>query len=888
MRPILTVTAALAIALAASQPAFAEAPAAVPAAVDAAPAVPRGQLGGAVAPSAYRLDLSVDPAKERFSGTVEIDATVKQPGATVFLHGRDLAMHSATATVAGRTLVGKWAQAEESGTAALTFAEPLPAGPVTFRFAWDAAFNDGPAGLFRVKVGDDWYAWTQLESIDARAVFPSFDEPGIKVPFTVTLRTPPGQTAVSNAPQVSLAQEGGMDVHRFAPTLPLPTYLVAAMVGPFVTVEGEVAPTPQRAKPLPLRIVSTKQNAGKLDFALDGSKGIIAHLENYFGDAFPYPKLDQITTPILPGAMENAGADLYGDSILVMTKDAPVGQKRNFGMVVAHELAHQWFGDLVTPTWWDDIWLNESFANWMGYRIGNEWRPDLNIGAGAIDEGFAAMNLDSLLAGRPIRQKIETNAQIDAAFDAITYGKGGHVVAMIAAFMGDTRFRDGVRRYMAAHRYGNATSADFFRAMAEVSGDPRLLPAMQSFTDQQGVPLLTFAGSGKRITVTQSRYAPLGVTAPDTRWGVPMCLRRGKERACQLLDQPSAAVTIGGSDALVPNAGGTGYYRFELPPREWDKLIGASARLPGGEALALADSLRASFRAGRSNLTRLVALARTMAKNPDSHAMGEALDLLDVPAGANLYDDAAEAKHRRLIGDIARPLLAKYGFDPRAGAYSAEDAERRQTRAQLVEAMAGTARDPQLTQRLADAAKALLAGDKAALDTQWLHLGLAAHLRSGDLSTAKALLERGLASEDPVFRPTAFEVIGASGKEEIARWVLDGIKDERLRPSEWRGMLRGVVTNPATRELGYGWLKANLDRLLSGSGGIFFASRMPQMLAGFCSVAQADEIAREMRPRLAGKTAALELERTIERVRNCGRLHDARHAEVSAEMAKIR
>jgi aminopeptidase N len=159
------------------------------------------------------------------------------------------------------------------------------------------------------------------------------------------------------------------------------------------------------------------------------------------------------------------------------------------------------------PAWWDDIWLNESFANWMGYRIGNAWRPDLNIGKGALEKGFGAMNTDALLAGRPIHQPIATNAQVDAAFDTITYGKGGHVVAMIAAFMGDDKFRQGVREYMAAHRYGNATSAEFFGAMAKVAGDPRILPAMQSFTDQQGVPLVTFTGA-KAITPSPRAAMP--------------------------------------------------------------------------------------------------------------------------------------------------------------------------------------------------------------------------------------------------------------------------------------------------------------------------------------------------------------------------------------------
>ncbi|MBX9644297.1 MAG: M1 family metallopeptidase, partial [Novosphingobium sp.] len=540
--------AASALSLACSAPALAEAPVADPAAAAAAALapVPPGKLTDAVRPLTYRLDLTVDPAQERFSGHVEIDATLKAASTFVDLHGRDLKMAKAVATAGGKSYVGRWFELDPTGVARLVFDAPLPAGPVTFSFDYDAEFAQGPAGLFRVKVGEDWYSWTQFQSIDARAAFPGFDEPGFKVPFSVTLRTRKGQVAVSNAPQASSTDEGDWTVHRFAPTLPLPTYLVAMMVGPFAVLEGQVAPTPQRKTPLPIRIVTTKQNAGQMTFALDGTKGIVTHLERYFGTGFPYPKLDQITSPILPGAMENAGADLYADPILIMDEKASTGQKRSFGMIVSHELAHQWFGDLVTPAWWDDIWLNESFANWMGYRIGDEWRPDLNIKAGALAEGFGAMHTDALVAGRPIHQPIPTNAQIDDAFDTITYGKGGHVVAMIAGYMGDARFRQGVRLYMDKHRHGSATSTDFFAAMAKASGDPRIVPAMQSFTDQQGVPLVTFASDGKGgHTVRQSRFARLGTQAPATRWGVPLCVRRSTGvQKCQLLTSESGTVRI--------------------------------------------------------------------------------------------------------------------------------------------------------------------------------------------------------------------------------------------------------------------------------------------------------------------------------------------------------
>ncbi|MDP9055889.1 MAG: M1 family metallopeptidase [Pseudomonadota bacterium] len=860
------------------------------------PPVPQGQLSDAVTPSAYRLDLTVDPAAARFTGHVEIDAALHTPSRFVYMHGRDLAILALTATVAGKSYAGVWKQVDPTGVALVTFATRLPAGPVTFRFDYDAGFQDGPQGMFHVHVGNDWYSWTQFESIDARAAYPGFDQPGYKQPFVVTLRTPPGLTAVSNAPETGVTREAGMDVHHFAPTAPLPTYLLAMMVGPFVTANGVVPPTPERATPLPLRIVSTRENAGKLDFALTNSQPIITNLERYFGQGFPFPKLDQITSPIMPGAMENAGADLYEDDALVLDDNASTAQKRDFGMIVSHELSHQWFGDLVTPAWWDDIWLNESFANWMGYRIGNEWRPDLNINGGALAEGFAAMGSDALIAGRPIHQPITRNAQIDAAFDSITYGKGGHVVAMIAGFMGDDKFRDGVRRHIAAHAHGNATSAQFFAAMADAAGDPRILPAMQSFTDQQGVPLLTFTGSNAHYTVTQSRYVRLGSAAPDTRWGVPMCLRLGTARQCILLDTESMPLVLQGAGtgdgALMPNAGGTGYYRFELPRADWDRLIAASAHLSSGEGLALADSLTASFMAGRADAGQMAELARVMTANPDSYASNAALGGLEMLDAAGMLDSPATAAYHRLVRHLYEAQLAQYGFDPGARAYPGEAAERSQRRVQLIGRLSDIARDPGVRRTLADAAAAWMGGNADALDPVWYGNGFTVWLDDGKapastLDRAHRLMDKALASQDALLRPAALHALAHSGHLDVATWLLNGTADPRLRLSERLQLIAGVAATPMTRELGYNYMRDHLDTLLTAGGGIFFSSRLAQVLAGFCSVEKAAAIARDFGPRMAGKTGQLELDRTVERVRDCGLLRKARGAEASAQIARL-
>jgi aminopeptidase N len=848
--------------------------------------VPRGRLTDAVVPSAYRIDTRFDPAKDGFSGETQIDVTLARPTRYIDLHGRDLSVSSAAAIIDGKTYPAHWHQVDPTGVARLVFDEEIPAGKATLAFAYSAKYQGNASGLFHAKVGEDWYGWSQFESIDARAAFPGFDEPGFKVPFTLTIRTPPGQTAVSNAREVSSTLEDGWQVHRFAPTLPLPTYLVAMMAGPFAVVEGEVPPTPQRSAPLPLRIVSTRTNAADLQFALDNSKPIVEHLEAYFGQAFPFPKLDQITSPLMGGAMENAGADLYGDGILVMNDGAPVDQKKIFGMVVAHELSHQWFGDLVTPAWWDDIWLNESFANWMGYTIGDQWRPDLNIGDGALAEGFQAMSTDELVAGRPIHQAIATNDQTDSAFDSITYGKGGHVVSMIAAFLGPDKFRAGVRDYMAAHRYGNATSKDFFAAMAKAAGDPRFTTAMQGFTDQQGVPLITVSGADGNYTVSQSRYVPLGVEAPTTTWGVPVCMRRGESRDCHLLTDRSAPFIIKGAGPLMPNAGGTGYYRFELPAKDWDALIDSADRLGSAEAVALSDSLGASFRAGRASAAQAIALAAKLRANPSSYGANAAMGLLASLRRAGFFDQDATARYRWWNGELARKDFDRLGFNPAAGVYAGADPGDLQRREHAVDDLA-FARDPDVEATLTRAAAGYIGGDKAALDPAFMGVALNSYIRKGGLTAAKTLAETALKSEDPVFRPAALGAIADSGDAAIAGWLLNDFADERLRKTEQLYGVLGIATNPETRDLGYDWLSAHLKELMSGSGGLFFAQAAPSVLGGFCSPEKADEIGERFRPILAGTPGALSLERAIERVRNCGVLKAARGAEINAAIKRL-
>jgi aminopeptidase N len=856
-----------------------------PAAIVADAHAPKGKLPDTATPKAYRLDFIVLPETNRFSGHDEIDIALNRPARSLYMHGRDLDVTSAVAVVGGKRIPAKWTQVDKTGTVRLDFPQQLAAGPVTLAFDYSAPFGDSASGMFHVKVGNQWYAWTQFESIDARAAYPGFDEPGFKTPFTVSVTTHPGLVVVGNAPEVSVTKAtGGLEKHQLAPTRPLPTYLVAVDTGPFVHLTGTIAPDAERSAPMPYGAVATQAQKDKMGYVMAETPRIVSLLEKYFGEPFPFPKLDQIGTPIMPGAMENAGADTYGDEIIFLPPGATTGDKQTFGMVVAHELSHQWFGDLVTPAWWDDIWLNESFANWMGYRIGNEWRPELNIGVGALDEGFSAMNTDALTVGRPIHQPITENGQIDSAFDSITYGKGGQVVAMIAAYLGDEKFKQGVRLHLRRHAYGNATSEQFFQSIADAAQDPKVLAAFKSFVDQPGVPVVDIRRDGSNLVVTQSRYTFLGSNPAPLAWTIPFCVRAGAAKSCSLLDQKVTTVAAPGAGAIMPNVGGTGYYRFDLQPADWRALIASSAQLPAGEALATTDSLWASFRAGKAPASLLIDEARAMAANPSAVASVDPGQRLGGLHNIGLIGPSSEGAYRSLMESLYAPRLAQIGFDPKFGAHAADTPEQQKLRQQLVALLAFSAKDAAVRGKLKSAANAYLAGDTQALDPSFRDAGLGVVAEDGDLQAARTLVEKALSTEEPEVRASELGAAAGSGHADVANYLL-GLDDKRLRSFDRILLIGELIGTPETRDVTANWIFANYDKLTSGNG-IFFTSRLPGMFNSQCGAAAADRIAKTLGPKVMKlNSGVLEYQRMLERVRNCGVLKQAKAAEVAAALA---
>ncbi|PZQ58908.1 MAG: peptidase M1 [Sphingomonas taxi] len=861
---------------------------AVPALAQAPAAVPLGQLPDAARPLGYRLDLTVRPEQERFTGHAEIDTQVARATRSLFLHGSDLNVTRVVARRGGRTIAARYAQVDPSGVARLDFDAELPAGRVTLIFDYDAPFMTGSEGLYRARVGDDWYAWTQMEPIDARRMFPSFDEPGFKVPFTVAITAATGQKVFANAPETATAPAGpGLTRHSFAPTRPLPTYLVAIAVGPFDVVPGPAPANAVRKTALPYRVIATKGQAERLKLAASEGPRILALHEDYFGIPYPYEKLDQIASPVMGGAMENAGLVTYNDTLLLLAPDAPASQRRGFGTVVAHELAHQWFGDLVTPTWWTDIWLNESFAEWAGNRAGEIWQPGLGTDVAQLAAAFAAMDTDSQSVGRPIRQEITRNDQIASAFDAITYQKGGQVLTMVERYLGADRFRRGVQYHLNRFRYASATADDFFASMAKGSGDPGIVPVFRSFVTQTGVPVVTIRSDGAGWRISQKRYRPIGVaaTAPQT-WNVPVCARQGEVRSCTLLSGETGTLALTGHGLAVPNADGAGYWRYSLDDAGWTALLNGAATLPAREAMAVADSLWADFAAGHAGFARVVAGARVLATHQERSAT---LQLPQEIAGLERLglSPAATAGLRRLAGELSLPRLRALGaVTLTAGAYAGEESGQGQLRQTLVGYAATVAKDPALRRQLSDAAEAAIGGDARALDPGYRALALSVAVEERGVPFMDRLRTAMLASSDPLLRQQAVRAIASAVTPEQVARALALTQDQALQSSERLQILVNLSRQPAGADALFALLSRDFDRAMAGVPA-FVRPRMPGLFAGYCSADKAAAVEALFRPKLAALGGGeLQLGQALDAIRQCVALKAAKGAEIEAVLAR--
>jgi len=723
------------------------------------------RLSKQVLPRRYALRLQLDLDQWRYTGTVDIDVTIAAPTDTITLHALDLEIAEARLGNEATARVVVHPQAE---VASLVFAEPLAAGAATLHLAFAGTILEKLRGLYRSVKDGARYAATQFEAADARRAFPCFDEPEFKARFALTLVVPRDARAIANGAVESQRPLDGDRVEiRFRETPPISSYLVAFAVGPFDATDAVTT-----ADGVPVRVWVPAGLVDKGTYARDAHRRAVEYLARYTALPYPYGKIDAIgLADFEAGAMENPGAITYRlTAIAADPAHASADTLKDIFYTAAHELTHMWWGDLVTMAWWNDLWLNESFATFVGWKATADLMPEWGMWRDFVATLARPFALDALVSTHPISFQVDNARQAAERFDVITYWKGAGVVRMIEAFLGADAFRDGVRAYLRRYAERNATADDFWRELATVSGRD-VTTIANAWIREPGHPVVEIAtrfdAAGATLALRQRRFfadPEAARDAPAQRWPVPMVLKIGGEDGVReervLLVDERAEVTLAGARWVHPNGGAAGFYRYALDDGGIARLAEVMTEaLTPEERLSLVGNQWVLVKAGVSDVRgflRLLAGLRDEADRAVLDAIVERLSWLDTHALA----DPARPAFSRLVERTFATQLGRLGWDPRPD----ESADERLKRATVLAALGRMARDAAVR---AEARRRLerYLEDRSTLDPNLVPVvaGLAA--RDGDATLYERYLarKRASAADDPeeeerfLFALTSFE-----------------------------------------------------------------------------------------------------------------------------------
>ncbi|TLZ92134.1 MAG: M1 family metallopeptidase, partial [Methanobacteriota archaeon] len=643
------------------------------------------RLPDTVRPEKYSIELRPNLKAFSFEGSESIRIQVARPTKTIVLNAEGLEVREATVSSSkGGSLPATSIDFDSKREVLrLDFAESVPSGPATLRLSFSGTLNDELAGFYRSRYtmsdGKQGYmAATQFESTNARRAFPCWDEPAAKATFEVSLVVPDGMTAISNTPPLDEKDLGdGTRLVRFAETPRMSTYLLAFAIGPLDTIEGKAR------RGTKLAVWALPDRIGHSRWALDEAIRILDYLNDYYGIPYPLEKLDHIALQdFAAGAMENWGAITYRERILLFDPATSSAQTRQTIVeVIAHETAHMWFGDLVTMAWWDDLWLNESFASWMGAKTTGALHPEWKMWTQFLEEDIVrGLALDGLKSSHPIEVPVRDPAEIREIFDDISYSKGASILRMLEQFLGEATFRRGIRDYLKAHAYGNARTEDLWRALTAASHQP-VRALMGSWTRQTGFPLLDVqvkrTGGSARVGLTQSRFLYSDILGPSkdrTRWKVPVRIARAgqKKPVSFLMEKKTESRPLGRSrrsadkDWIKVNAGQSGFYRVNYPPEEWDRLRRAveAGELGTEDRSGLQNDAHALMRAGYLPATTLLDLTAAYRGEDDAtgwRLIAESLHDVETLISDTRYLEKFDAYGRELF----RRAGEQSGWDPK-------------------------------------------------------------------------------------------------------------------------------------------------------------------------------------------------------------------------------
>ena len=824
------------------------------------------RLPGGTTPIHYDITVAPDLAAATFGGQVRIRVQLAKPSATIVLHAAEITFRNVRITAAGATQEAKVTLNPKAEQATFHVAVPIPAGEAEIAIAYDGILNDNLRGLYLSRANNRRYAVTQLEATDARRMFPSFDEPALKATFALTAIVDRADHAVSNGAIVSDRPGPGEGKHtiEFETTPKMSTYLVALAVGDFECNEGS-------ADGIPVRICATPDKKHLTGLALQAARQQLEFFNRYYSIRYPFKKLDVVAVPdFAAGAMENTAAIFYRETLLLAGEDASVDTRRSIAEVLAHEIAHQWFGNIVTMQWWDDIWLNEGFATWMMSKPVKAWRPDWNLDLHDVRANQVAMELDALRTTRSIRATASTTAEIAELFDPIAYEKGAAVLRMLEGWLGEETFRKGVNAYIEKYQYANARAEDFWGTLTEEAGKP-VDEVMSTFVDQPGLPLVTVAaqcaGGTPRVVLSQERYVRVGAAtaaARRQRWQIPVCFRTDSgATSCDVLRETRKVVKVDSCPAWVMgNAGGRGYYRTMMSPAAVGRLRADVARLSPAERMVVLDDELALVRAGKHDVGTLLDLASGFG---DERTPEVVAALTAALRGVAEYVPAAgEPGFRAWVSALLAPAFDEVGLSSRAGEPDAAKALRRT----VVAFLGGVGRDPRVLARAREMVSDEL--EKAGtIEPTLLSVLVELAAVEGDAPLYDRYLARAKAATAPEDRYQFLNALTVFTDPALVRRTMDLVLSPEIRSQDTPHLIARLLRNPAGPDLAWDLIRARWPEIEKKTGEFLGTVVIVGALSSFCEPRRAGEI-RTFFAAHPVPDAARTLQQSLERIASCG------------------
>lgn len=850
-------------------------------------AAPSGaqRLPDTFVPRHYTLWFGPSLATETFRATATIEGRLTRAASAVTLHAAELTFSTVRVVAADRTDTARVTTDATAETITLTLDRPVPTGDVRIEFTYAGVLNDKLRGFYISRANGRRYAVTQMEATDARRAFPSVDEPAAKATFDISVTADAGDNVLSNERQVSdiPGPEPGTHTVTFARTQKMSTYLVAMLVGDFACRETRAGSTVVRACATPDKLSLT-------DYALETARRQLLFFNDYFGIPYPFGKLDVIAVPdFSAGAMENAGAITFRERLLLVDPDtSSLDVQKRVSSIIAHELAHQWFGNLVTMAWWDDIWLNEGFATWIASKPLAADHPDWRMPVADAEGTQGALGIDALSSTRPIRLRVNTPQEIGQVFDGIAYGKTAAVLRMIEAYVGAAPFREAIRAYLRRFAFGNATGEDFWTEVARVTGRPvdRIL---RSFVDQTGAPVVAARGAcrtgGGSVTLAQSRFvATPGAPASDARWTLPVCVRSAGQAGarCELLDDRETTLQFPGCEPRFVNADGVGYYFTDYTPDTVRALAANVSSLSPAERLRLLGDEWWMVRAERHDIGVYLDVTDALADDATPEVLDAVASRLAF-AGAYLVTPSQRLAFQAWVRGRFRPALDALGWPGTA----VDAGERQSRRATLLELVGATGNDPEIQHRAQDLARRYLT-DASALPPTLASTVLRIGAMSGDAVLYEGFLARAEALRA---RPEEYyrflNALPSFRDPALAQRTLALALSPDIRSQDTAALVSGVLASGGGRDAAWAFVQARWPDFTTKLDVFQGLPALVSALGVFCSPAASREITTFFSGRDVS-TVDRSLRQAIERIDTCAALAAAHGPSIDRWLATRR